>query len=369
MRLYLYGPRVPELAELIESAAIQEWIRPLFSSPSAGLPEAARTAEGGALFERAARSGLLAADGEVYRAGPRLAPIPASATEDLAERTAKALGRYMEIAADAAAALRAAYAQTSPSRRHPWAAVSHAVVAGMFLDLAMGRELIVGDRIERRQSESAVWAFERLDRPGGAAGRDSLGVQIFAADPPDAPAERRIFLAQLWHARIQRKLRLGPHHVEALSRLTAEGALEGAGKELVAYLKIFGLVRKAAQAPRLEVMVPVFAAADAARLLPVLHGHARRLVEEGIDPALEAIGGHPWWSERFADEAYRHAAVRLVLEHGVASALRGGALEPFPQAAGLPKSWGRWLWTEPGGELRLLAPTNLENPPTEKEAR
>ena len=56
-------------------------------------------------------------------------------------------------------------------------------------------------------------------------------------------------------------------------------------------------------------------------------------------------------------EAYRHAALRLILDLGIDRVISAGVCDPFPDLPNLsetPAAWGRWLWddpTAPAGDL------------------
>jgi hypothetical protein len=114
-------------------------------------------------------------------------------------------------------------------------------------------------------------------------------------------------------------------------------------------LKHLQLVRTSAGAPRLQV--PAFGASDAARLREPLEQGARRLVAGAIDPALALLKLHPWWRERVRSEAYRHVAIRLILEYGIDRVISADVCDPFPEPPEAPVEWGRWLWDDPAGDL------------------
>jgi hypothetical protein len=211
----------------------------------------------------------------------------------------------------------------------------------MFLDLAMGRELVRSGQVSLRPDRgTVVWAFE------GLSAGNAYGVQW-------APATRpRAGFAQLWSRRARRPpLRLGTAVVEALWR-TALGDTVADTPEEHLYLRHLKLARKAGSS--LDVQVPAFGPPDTERLLPLLDHGARELVADAIVPALALVGEHPWWNERIHEEAYRHAAVRLILEYGIDRVIAAGGLEAFPQGPDLEAEWGRWIWVEAEGALSLV---------------
>ena len=335
MAIYLFGDRNSEISALIGDPGFQELVRELFANGRAQVPPIPSRAA-----DAAVTCGLLEKEGDVLSEGPRLVVIPASAEVDSPSLMRPSLASYVGIAAEVASELRRVYERTAASRRFGWPQVSHAIVAGMFLDLAMGNEVYGSGQILRRPvGDTVVWAFE------GISARNAYGVQ-WTAGP------QRTFFAQLWH----RKVRRG--HVRmtsALVSLLAEVALGSSGSlsaEELLYLRHLGLLRKSGSSFRVEV--PVFGPDDSENLLPILVEGGQRLVADAIVPALDSLAYHPWWRERYRQDRYRHAAVRLVLEYGIDRVILSKTLEPFPEQKDLPVEWGRWLWIEPEGNLTLM---------------
>lgn len=342
--LYLFGDRDPEIASLMDNPEFRSLVGPLFSTARPAVPD-----DTPVCLDAAVDRELLTSDGGSYGAGPRLVPVPALAERELPERLRPVLARYVEIAGDMAVELRALFAETSAAERFAWPQVSHSLVAGMFLDLAMGRELIRSGQVSLRPAGgTVVWAFE------GLSAGNAFGVQW-------APASRpRAGFAQLWSRRARRPpLRLGTAVVEALWRSALGEAAAGTPEERL-YLRHLKLARKAGGS--LEVQVPAFGPSDAERLLPLLDHGARQLVADAIVPALALVGEHPWWSERIHEEAYRHAAVRLILEYGIDRVIASGGIEAFPQGPDLQPAWGRWVWVEADGPLSLVPDNAVEEP-------
>ena len=327
MSLCLFGESKPEIASLMGDHGFRELVRRLFIAEVSSIPP-----NQASLFERAVCSHLLAAVGEQeYQAGPRLIPIPASAEQDLPELIRPILAHYVEIAACVTAELYAAYKETTASERFVWNEASHSLVAGMFLDLSMGREVFRLGRIAPRAAgDPIVWAFEHV------SAENAYGVQRTFAD------ENGSAIAQLWHRAIPRDtLRLKSSHVSTLLRIAAGDQLDR-GSADVLYLRHLKLLRSAGSS--LQVQVPFFGPSDVEKLQAVLTSGAERLVNDAVVPALESIGSHDWWRDKLQHEGYRHAAVRLILEYGVDRVIASKVLEPFPGGQDLFYSWGRWIW-------------------------
>jgi hypothetical protein len=286
------------------------------------------------------RLDLLASAGDArrYRVGRRLVLIPEEAEREAAGLLHPALARYVGIAAETGAELCAAYERTAVVDRFAWPQVSHTVLAGLFLDLAMGREVLRAGVLRKLPAgEPVIWVFQ------GVSAANAYGVSAIPAPPPD-----RSFFGQLWHRGIRRtEPRLSPSLLETLLRI-ARGNLEGNPKDLLV-LKHLKLVRTAGRALQLEV--PVFREMDVARLEGPLERGARRLVAMAIVPALDQLERHPWWQEGGLSAARRHAAIRLILEHGIDRVIAAGVCEPFPVDREVPVAWGRWLWDDPTGDL------------------
>lgn len=336
MALYLYGDRNLEIEALVRDDRFRRLVRELFAAGEAAVPSEPPTA-----WTQAVRHGLFTAEDGVYRAGPRLVAIPAAAEQDLPDLLRPTFAPYVEIAGDAAAELRAAFAQTAAGERFEWRQVEHAVVAGMFLDLAMGLEVYrSGEVLRPPMGDSVVWAFETV------SAENAYGVQWTPA------VAGRAFFAELWHRKVKRaKSRLAAPVVEQLARVARGEAVDKSAKELL-YLRHLKLVRTVDSA--LQVQVPCFGPTDAGRLLEPLTAWGRCLVADAIVPALETLLHHAWWRDRAQQDGYRHAAVRLVLEYGVDRVIGSRVLAPFPDTADLAAEWGRWLWQEPETPLTLV---------------
>jgi hypothetical protein len=330
----MFGERSPEIAALLRERSFQSLVGRLFRAEAPALPPGPPP-----VWNEAVRLDLLAAAGEGYGAGRRLVLIPAAAGRGAADLLRPALARYVEIAADTGERLREAYGETAAAERFSWPEVSHALLAGLFLDLSMGREVLRSGRVSRRPTgDSVLWAFQRI------SAESSCGVSVVPAEPPS-----RAVFAELWHRRFRRTgPRPGPALVEILARIARGEPAGGSSRDLL-LLKHLQLVRTSGGVPRLQV--PAFGAADTARLRGPLEQGARRLVTEAIDPALALLERHPWWRERVRSEAYRHAALRLILDHGIDRVLAAGVCDPFPDPPGVPVAWGRWLWDDPAGDL------------------
>lgn len=334
--LYLFGERNPEIAALLRERSFQRLVGELFRSDEPALPR-----EPSPFWEEAVRLGLLAAGEErgAYRAGRRLVLIPAGAERGAAGLLRPALERYVEIAGATGAELCAVYGRTAAAERFSWPQVSHAVLAGLLLDLAVGREVLRSGRIVRRPAgDPVIWAFQ------GVSAQNAYGVSAAPAGPP-CPA----FFAELWHRGVRRsEPRLSPSLVEILVRIARGEEAGGTPRDLLV-LKHLKLVRTAGRALRLQV--PAFPQADTARLRVPLEEGARKLVAEAVLPALDLLEHHPWWREGLRSAAYRHAAVRLILEHGIDRVIAAGVCDPFPASREVPVEWGRWLWEDPAGDL------------------
>jgi hypothetical protein len=333
--MYVFGDRNPELTALLQEQSFQGLVEELFAAPEIAAPS-----DPPPVWGEAVRLELLAPGGRGYRAGRRLVMIPAAA-EQGAAGLLRDLSSYVEIAAEVGAELRSVYAQTSVAELFSWPQATHTVIAGLFLDLAMGAEVVRSGRISREPTgDSVVWAFQ------GISAENAYGVGSVPAAPP-----RRAFFAELWHRKSRRgSSRLSPAFIETLVRI-GQGEQAGDPKELL-YLKHLKLVRSVGGALRLQI--PAFGTADAQRLLGPLTEGARRLVGDAIVPALERLEDHPWWRERIGQEAYRHAAVRLILEHGIDHVIAAGACDPFPEPESTPVEWGRCLWEEPEGPWTVM---------------
>lgn len=323
-RLYLFGRADAETSRALGEAAFGEAVVRLARSQVVE-PDAVATAD----RERWVGAGLLAHDGDRLVAGRRLLVVPRPAEADAFAALGESVGRYLEVAADAVPRLERSYAATATARRWSWDEVAHAVVAGMLLDLSVGREFGILPRVGRRQGDSVVWAFEGVSTDNG------LGVVWCEAPGGDWGA------GQLWHRAVRRSaVRLSPAMV-ALAGRVAIGQPEPAAPREMLYLRHQRLVRRAGDG--FEVTWPTFRPRDAARLSrPLRHG-GRRLLSAAITPALATLAEHPWWGRCRDDDSYRHLVLRLMLEYGADRAFSSGLLADPPRGEA-PETWGRWLW-------------------------
>lgn len=333
--LYLFGDGDPEMVLLLRDARVQDLVRQLSLEEHARVPSDPSPA-----LVSAVRHRVLESDGRLYRAGEKLVVIPASAERSLPALLRPALAPYVEITREVVGELRGVYESTAASRRFGWPEVSHALVAGAFLDLAMGSEAYrPGVVLRHPLPQTSIWAFS------GVSAENGFGVQL-------AVGRDRVLFAQLWHRRCPREgLRLSPEAVTELARVARGEAGGRISKELL-YLRHLKLVAR--EEGELRAQVPVFTPADTERLLPILLEGARRLVHDVIIPGLDMLSYDTWWRERADQDAYRHAAVRLILEYGVDRVIAAKILAPFPVDGELPAAWGRWLWEEAEGPKTLV---------------
>lgn len=334
MTLYLYGDRNARLAAAMKQPEFRHFVQQICDQDEIS----SDTVDPSGLGE-AIETGLVEVTGDRYRTGPRLVVVPGKAEESAATLMRPALAHYVEIAGEVAGELEAAYAESASAGSVPWDEVVHTLMAGMFLDLAMGMEVYRSGEIARRPvGDSVVWAFEQV------SGRNAYGVQWFAAP------HHRAFVAQLWHRTVQRpELRLSHGMVDLLVRAACgqegDSAEEEAGSSKDAlYLRYLGFLAGPGVEP--VVRVPVFGVDETQRLLPILVEGARRLVGDAIRPALDGLGFDPWWRERIDKDPYRHAAVRLALEYGIDCVVGAKVIPAFPVGK-CPTAWGRWVWAEP----------------------
>lgn len=333
--MYLFGERDPDVEVLLREARLQDLVLELLQVEEAMVPPDSRS-----VLEKAVHGGILVSDGLSYRAGENLTVVPASAERSLPALLRPALAPYVEIAREVAAELRTTYESTKTSRYFGWPDVSHTLLAGAFLDLAMGAEAYRPGVILRNPiPQTSVWAFP------GVSAENGFGVQLVIG-------KDRLLFGQVWHRRCRRDgFRLGPKAVAELARVARSEAGDSTSKELL-YLRHLKLVIR--QEGEFRAQVPVFGPADTERLLPILSQGARWLVHDAIVPSMEVLAYHPWWRERIDQDAYRHAAVRLILEYGVDRVIEARILDPFPAGTELPVAWGRWLWEEACGPITLV---------------
>jgi hypothetical protein len=338
--------------------------------PAAG-PDAtaAAGASGGAVGVSGARAaalacGLLAREGGRVVAGRRLVIVPAAEEERFRSLVLPALGRYLEVIGDAVPRLRRAFADCAAAGWCSWTEVCHAVVAGMLMDLEVGRHLPAGVCEEGPGPRvPVVWAFER------PLAENAFGVQS-VRDP-----ESGWSIAQLWHAGgARRELRIDPPLLRAVGRI-AGSAPPGGGAPSAGSAPAGGSAPPAGSAPSRDsapsggsaggalpvdagrgllwlrhhrlvagrrLRLPAFAAADWRRLQDALQPAAAALVAEAVGPALAALGGEPFWTP----PRRLHAAVRLLLEAAADHVVAAGLLPSFPPAGVEAPGWGRWLWEQ-----------------------
>jgi hypothetical protein len=336
--LVLYGPARPELVEAIGDRHFRALVAELVGG-GAVAPEVWSSEA----FDRWVRCGLLRIAGGVCAPGERLLPVPADAVEDFRGLASPYLATYLQVLEDAVGELRRRLAETEAGRRHGWVELAHPLVAGLLMDLAVGRRL--GERGDGlgHDGRSVVWAFE------AAPSDNAFGVQW------SVERATRTCFAQLWHARIPRQPPpLTPQTVAALGRAARpEGLPPGAAEGL--YLRYLGLLRR--REPGLEPTFPVLGSASFSALSGPLDAAAAALVDRAVAPALEAAASAPWWRDRLHDRGYRHALIRLFLELAADAAVARSVLPCFPASGTASPSWGRWLWWEPpGGPSFIPAP-------------
>lgn len=338
-RRYLYGHADPAFHQLLDDPVLERLLRAWRSSgPRQGEStevEAENPEEAAHLVD----AGLVAEEAGELRPGPRLAVVGRQAERDFRTAVAPALDAYLTAVAATVPRLRRAYGDTTPADRFPWEAVSHTLVAGLLLDLAVGARLDFAEKVKESQGNAVVWAFEAV-----SAG-NAFGVQ-WVGSPDNLRG-----VAQLWHVAVERPaLRLSRPAAELLVRRVLGETVDTTSRHWL-FLKFLGFLQRG------EPTVPAFRPEDSERLLEPLMEGGDRLVREAVRPALEAASRLPRWAAVEDDPGPRHAAVRLILEYGVDTVLDAGLLEPFPRGRPAP-AWGRWIWIEEGPTPRLL-PTAL----------
>lgn len=332
----MFGDRNPEIAALLPDQSFAQLICELFATEQPRLPSKLPH-----IWNKTARLDLVAPDGTTYRAGTRLVLIPAIAELEIADLLRPALDRYVEIAAYVSSELRTSYSQTVAAERFTWSQASHSVLCGLFLDLAMGREVIHSGVISRGSTgDTVVWAFQ-----DGSA-ENAYGVSAIAAELP-----QRALFAELWHYKSRRSRPLLSRTLVGILTKIAQGEPAGSAKEIL-YLKHLGVLRTEERSLRLQI--PAFGPSDTQRLLEPLTEGAKRLVGEAIIQALELLEDHRWWGTRVCQEAYRHAAIRLILEYGMDRVISAGICDPFPEFQDTSTCWGRWLWEELDGPTTIM---------------
>ena len=319
---YLYGDHMPAFDRLLADRSLPQLVAPLLATAGGGHAATAggghaataggghaataggghaataggghaataATASGppplGARFERARAAGLLTGDARAYGAGRRLVPVPVEATDGLRRLWHEPLDAYAAVAVAAARRLEGAVATLPVGRTHGWPRVCHLLVAGCLLDLAVGA-LLAGRGTVRSEpaGDTVVWA---IARPGAA---NAFGIRQWRG------RRSRAMLAQLWHHALPaRTTRLADSMVDRLVDIARGGA--GVDPRHDLYLRHQALLRRGAAGP--ELRLPDFGPDAVARLTPILFAAAEEMVERGVDPALERLRGHRWWSGRVA---------------------------------------------------------------------
>lgn len=265
--------------------------------------------------------------------------LPAAAAEVFTQAVATRLDDYADAASAALPQLRGAFLRTRPAQRFDWEHVEHAVVAGMFLDLAIGSCLWKAGLIRRRYDDTVVWAID------SAPSRNSFGVQWIGS------RIRRCAVAQLWHVDVPRPaLRLAEADVRWLCTAARGGDVAGDPRMLLR-LRYFGFVSRSDDT--LHVRIPALVPSDCEHLFSVLAECAMRLVQRVVRPLLANVErlqpGVP-----MARDSYRHVLIRLLLEAGIDRVVASGLCEPFPKGVP-PAEWGRWLWEESACGHSLVA--------------
>jgi hypothetical protein len=348
----------------------------------AGGPDATAAAGASGAGVAALACGLLAREGGRVVAGRRLVIVPAAEEERFRSLVLPALGRYLEVIGDAVPRLRRAFADCAAAGWCSWAEVCHAVVAGMLMDLEVGRHLPAGVREDGPGPRvPVVWAFER------PLAENAFGVQS-VRDP-----ESGWSIAQLWHAGgARRELRIDPPLLREVGRIAGSAPPAG-GAPSAGSAPSGGSATPAGSAPSPDsapsggsaggalpvdagrgllwlrhhrlvagrrLRLPAFAAADWRRLEGALLPAAAALVAEAVGPALAALGGEPFWKP----PRRLHAAVRLLLEAAADHLIAAGLLPAFPPAGGEAPGWGRWLWEQDpeAGSGSAAAPRSADAP-------
>lgn len=339
LQCFLFGQAEPATQAVLDDAAFRAAIAGFFRDGRFDVPDPS-------LAERAIAAGLLSRreDGGVD-AGQRLVTTSAEAERELHAAVAVHVDRYLGITAETLPQLRRAYEACSAAAQFPWSDVCHSIVAGMFLDLAIGAEIHIREEVSDKHGSHVVWAFENITAQNG------FGVRWLALP------RSQFGVVQMWHVRVNRPaLRLDSAMVSFLAS-HALGQPVALGGPHGVYLRFAKLLRGN------TITIPVFLPDDAERLLEPLLSGAARIVREATMPALQSMSGMSAWKAVGEDENHRHAAVRLLLEYAIDRVIDAGLLEPFPNgnvAAPAP-SWGTFLWIEPAGRpMRLVRDASLE---------
>ncbi len=327
-RMYLFGEMEPDLWALARSPEIMGLFRQLFHRERVAGETAAEVA-----YNQATARGLLRNGGDGFAPGPKVVLVPMQAEEQLLRLVEPLLDTYLGIVSETVPELRRAWAAGAAAEGFEWPEVAHAVIAGMFVDLAVGRRLEIAREVREDQGPNALWIFERV-----SAG-NPFGVQWLRH-----PGQPYVF-SQLWHRRVPRQPpAFSPRLIEQMARLARRDSAGSSPGEMLLLRHLKLVDTRPGAPPRFHV--PVFGPRDVELLQPPLEKGAERIVREVIEPAFELAAGHPWW-RRTADEApYRHAVVRLLLDYITDRMVDSGLLPPFPAVGEDGPGWGRWLVLE-----------------------
>ncbi|HEX4953123.1 MAG TPA: transglutaminase domain-containing protein [Thermoanaerobaculia bacterium] len=335
-RLYLFGRPDPDLWALAQRPEVERTLHCLFHQPR--VPREPVSAQ---LHQRALEARLLRADGEDLAVGSRVVPVPREAERAFHCLARPLIDHYLAVVAATVPALQSAWEGCAAARDFSWQEVAHAVVAGLFIDLAVGRRLGIADEVHEDQGPSVLWLFEAL------SGGEPFGVQ-WIGHP-----ERLCAFAQLWHRRVGRTPPTLARPLLDLLAGLAEADAVPPGSRSWLLLRHLGLARSFAPSAR-GLVFPVFGPADTSLLEEPLGRGAERVVSEVLMPAFELAAEDPWWRRSRQQRAFRHAIVRLMLEYVIDRAVAERVVPPFPPAAEASPGWGRWLWSEPEGAPSLF---------------
>ena len=324
-RLYLYGQENEAISELLGNKSF----RALLKRVSGAEPDTEPQGDDD-ILERATGIGLLEERDGRLQTGAKLTCLTSDQESDFHAEAIPLIDLYEGIAQETVPALRACYETCTASQRFPWTDVEHTVVAGLFLDLAIGRQMQLEEKAHQEVGETMVWAFESI------TASNSFGVQWAATD-------QRCGLGQLWHSRVKRaRLQIAPALVEPLARF-ALGDIEAIDKprwQFLRYLKMVSGPRDQG-----ELRLPHFLPAEVTALRNVLDPAAREVAHKIAEPACDLLDTHLTRRRGSQDAGSfnRFAALRLLLDYATDRLIQTGLLHPFP--VGEPTAaWGRWLW-------------------------
>ncbi len=325
-RMICFGKNDPEIGGVLKERDFEPILAGLFLG-EAGLAGM----ETGALAARALSCGLLRMEGEHLLPGPRMVLIPDRHEGELSALVEPALDRYLGVMSAVVPELRRAFQDCMAARRFSWDEVGHSLVAGLLMDLSIGRQLFARHPELRPRLDSVVWIFER------PRARNAFGVQ-FTKDPLSGWA-----FAQLWHRGLERPALSIRGELAGLMGGLASGDPGDADAPGWLHLRYVGLVRRAGRGH--ELLVPSFAPEEWRHLAVRLHTGAGRLLEEAILPALVLLSNQPFWGDGAA-AGRLYTAVRLLLDYATDRVVDSGLLPAFPAREQASPAWGRWLWNE-----------------------